>query len=89
MKLSADSLSFVPITFSALTRNCKLRPHDQSIIFSSQATQKHEQTMAAFDATDKKYQISQDFPPDKESTWTHPPEKDGKWSGGPEIVATV
>jgi hypothetical protein len=57
---------------------------------SSQATQKHEQTMTAFDATDKKYQISQDFPPDKESTWNHPPEKDGKPSGGTfEIVATV
>lgn len=30
-----------------------------------------------FDATDKKYQISKDFPPNKESTWAYPKEKDG------------
>jgi hypothetical protein len=34
--------------------------------------------MAAFDPTDKQYQVSQDFPPDKESTWDYPIEKDGK-----------
>jgi hypothetical protein len=32
----------------------------------------------AFDPLDKKWQVSQDFPPDKTDTWLHPIEKDGK-----------
>jgi hypothetical protein len=34
-------------------------------------------TMAKFDATDLKYQVSEDFKPDKTSTWDFPVEKDG------------
>eukprot|EP00815_Leptocylindrus_aporus_P006649 CAMPEP_0116060602 /NCGR_PEP_ID=MMETSP0322-20121206/6518_1 /TAXON_ID=163516 /ORGANISM="Leptocylindrus danicus var. apora, Strain B651" /LENGTH=218 /DNA_ID=CAMNT_0003545263 /DNA_START=77 /DNA_END=733 /DNA_ORIENTATION=+ len=34
----------------------------------------------AFDPTDKKYQVSPEFPPDKESSWPFPAEKDG-WMG--------
>jgi hypothetical protein len=30
-----------------------------------------------FDPTDKKFQIKDEFPPDKESTWKHPKESDG------------
>lgn len=33
--------------------------------------------VTSFDPTDKKYQVSEDFPPDKESTWGYPAEKDG------------
>jgi hypothetical protein len=33
--------------------------------------------MAKFDATDLKYQVSEDYKPDKTSTWHHPEEKDG------------
>ena len=29
------------------------------------------------DVTDLKYQVSKDFAPDKESTWSYPPERDG------------
>jgi len=32
----------------------------------------------AFDPTDKKYQVSSEFPPDKETSWSFPAEKDGK-----------
>lgn len=32
---------------------------------------------ATFDVKDKKWQVSEDFPPDKESTWPTPMEKDG------------
>ena len=32
----------------------------------------------AFDPTDKKYQVSPEFPPDKESSWPFPAENDGK-----------
>eukprot|EP00815_Leptocylindrus_aporus_P004860 CAMPEP_0116060754 /NCGR_PEP_ID=MMETSP0322-20121206/6616_1 /TAXON_ID=163516 /ORGANISM="Leptocylindrus danicus var. apora, Strain B651" /LENGTH=239 /DNA_ID=CAMNT_0003545459 /DNA_START=107 /DNA_END=823 /DNA_ORIENTATION=+ len=34
----------------------------------------------AFDPTDKKYQVSPEFPPDKESSWPFPAENDG-WMG--------
>jgi hypothetical protein len=37
----------------------------------------HNFTMA-FDPTDKKYQISEKFPPNKETTWTFPKEQDGE-----------
>jgi hemerythrin-like domain-containing protein len=38
-----------------------------------------EETPAAatFDPTDLKYRVSDEFPPDKESTWPYPPEKSG------------
>eukprot|EP00956_Cyclotella_meneghiniana_P026999 scaffold59674_cov105-Cyclotella_meneghiniana.AAC.1 len=36
-----------------------------------------EAAAAAFDPTDTKYQVSDDFPPDRESTWPYPPEKSG------------
>jgi hemerythrin-like domain-containing protein len=32
---------------------------------------------ALFNPTDKKYQVSEDFPPNKESAWPHPKEDDG------------
>ena len=32
----------------------------------------------SIDPTDKKYQVSEKFAPDKEGTWTHPKEKDGE-----------
>lgn len=34
-------------------------------------------TMTKFDPTDAKYQLTEEFKPDKEETWTHPPEADG------------
>jgi hypothetical protein len=92
--LLPSHLSAVSFVLSELTivllivRNWKLFVH--TINLSSFFASKHGQTMTAFDATDKKYQISQNFHPDKESTWTHPPEKDGKSSGETfKIVATV
>lgn len=36
-----------------------------------------EAAAAAFDPTDTKYQVSVEFPPNKESTWPYPPEKSG------------
>jgi hypothetical protein len=33
--------------------------------------------MSKFDATDLKYQVSEDYKPDKTSTWKFPEEKDG------------
>ena len=33
--------------------------------------------MAKFDATDLKYQVSEDYKPDKVSTWKHAEENDG------------
>jgi hypothetical protein len=33
--------------------------------------------MSKFDATDPKYKVSEDFKPDKASTWKFPEEKDG------------
>jgi hypothetical protein len=34
--------------------------------------------MTSFDPKDPKYQLSQEFPPDKESLWAYPKEEDGK-----------
>ncbi len=32
-----------------------------------------------FDPTDKKYQVSEEFPPNKTETWKYPMEKDGEF----------
>jgi hypothetical protein len=34
-------------------------------------------TAAAFDPTDKQYQLKEEFPPDKATTWEQPIEQDG------------
>lgn len=40
--------------------------------------QHHIIVTMAFDPKDKKYQVSEEFPPNKEETWKFPMEKDGE-----------
>jgi hypothetical protein len=51
----------------------------ESLIFKTPSIYRcRSPSTMTFDPTDKKYQVSEEFPPNKEETWTYPKEKDGE-----------